>query len=142
MHRFWAALLLVMAANFTGTWNANLKKSTGDIGNIASYKVKIEEIGPKANRTTLDVVEASGAKHHQQVDRIYDGKERHVPINGNLYKGTEIAEFAEGGGRKITMKEDGKVVEVLVSSLSKDGKTMTNRETTEKGETVFVMEKE
>jgi hypothetical protein len=81
---FWAALLLggtVMAANFTGTWNANLKKSTGDIGNIASYKVKIEEIGPNAYRTTL-----------------------------------------EGGGRKITMKEDGKVVEVLVSSVSKDGK--------------------
>jgi hypothetical protein len=65
-----------------------------------------------------------------------------VPINGNLYKGTEIAEFTEGGGRKITMKEDGKVIEVLVSSVSKDGKTMTNRETTDKGETVFVMEKE
>src|SRR5579859_1817024 len=95
---FWAALFLggtAMAANFTGTWDANLKKSTGDIANIASYKVKIEEIGPNAYRTTLDVVETSGKKHHQQVDRIYDGKERHVPINGHLYKGTEIAEFAE-----------------------------------------------
>jgi hypothetical protein len=95
-----------------------------------------------AYRTTLDVEEKSGKKHHQQVDRIYDGKERPMPINGHLHKGTEIAEFTEGGGRKITMKEDGKVVETLVSSVSKDGKTMTNRETTDKGETVFVMEKE
>ena len=142
---FWAALLLggtAMAANFTGTWNANLKKSTGDIGNIASYKVQIEEIGPNTYRTTLDVVETSGKKIHQEVDRIYDGKERHVPINGHMYKGTEISEFTETGGRKITMKEDGKVVEVLLSSVSKDGKTMTNRETTDKGETVFVLEKE
>jgi hypothetical protein len=40
------------------------------------------------------------------------------------------------------MKENGKVVEVLTSSISDDGKTMTNREKTDKGETVFVYEKE
>lgn len=46
---FWAPLLLgatAMAANFAGTWNANLKKSTGDIGNIASYKSGSKRLNP------------------------------------------------------------------------------------------------
>jgi hypothetical protein len=127
---------------FYGTWNANLKKSTGDIGKIESYKVKIEEIGPNTYRTTLDVVEKSGEKIHEEVDRIYDGKERHVPVNGKPSEGTQVCELNSGGGRKITYKYQGKIIRVLSSSVSKDGKTLTNRETTDKGETVFVLEKE
>jgi hypothetical protein len=141
---FWAAFLLAgtaLAADFTGTWSANLKKSTGDIGNIASYKVEIKEIGPNTYRTTLDVVEKSGEKIHQEVDRTYDGKERHVPANGKLSEGTQICELTSGGGRKIKYKSQGKITRVLSSSVSEDGKTLTNRETTDKGETVFVLEK-
>jgi hypothetical protein len=86
---FLAALLLggttiAMTANFNGTWNANLKKSTGDIGDIESYKLKIEEVGPKTYRTTADITYKSGKKRHNEVDRVYDGQEQHVVINGKL----------------------------------------------------------
>jgi hypothetical protein len=144
---FWAALLLggtaiAMAADFTGTWNANLKKSTGDIGDIVSYQLTIEEIAPKTYRTITDIRYKSGKKSHTEVDRIYDGQEQHVLINGKTSQGTDVSELTGGGSRKITMKENGKVVEVLTSTVSDDGKTLINREKTDKGETVFVYEKE
>jgi hypothetical protein len=144
---FWATLFLggsaiAMAADFTGTWNANLTKSSGDIGDIVSYKLKIEEIGPKTYRTITDVAYKSGKKSHTQVDRIYDGQEQHVLINGKTSEGTDISELMGGGSRKITMKENGKVVEVLTSTVSDDGKTLINREKTDKGERVVVYEKQ
>ena len=144
---FWAALFLggsviAMAADFTGTWNANLTKSSGDIGDIVSYKLKIEEIGPKTYRTITDVTYKSGKKSHTQVDRIYDGQEQHVLINGKTSEGTDISELMGGGSRKITMKENGRVVEVLTSTVSDDGTTLIHRGKKDKGERVFVYEKE
>lgn len=145
---FWAALFLggsiiAMAADFTGTWNANLTKSSGyEVSEIASYKVTIKEIGPNTYRTTLDVVEKSGKKTHDETDRIYDGKEHHVTGNGKVFEATQICEFTGEGGRKITWLKDGKPSSVLTSVVSKDGRTMTNRQTTAKGEVVWVLEKE
>jgi hypothetical protein len=142
---FWAALLLggtAMAADFNGTWKLNLDKSTGDISDIASYTLELEQTGPNAYRTTTDIVEKSGKQAHHEIDRVYDGQERHPIMDGKPTQGTQICEFTDAGDRKITMKHDGKVVEVLVSSISNSGKTLTNRITTDKGQSVMVYDKQ
>jgi hypothetical protein len=139
------ALLLsgtAMAADFTGSWKLNLEKSTGNLASFVSYTLKIEQIAPNTYRTTTDIVRNQGGELKQVIDRTYDGQEHHVPINGTPEEGTQICEFTATGERKITMKEDGKVVEVLHSSVSSDGKTLTNRITTDKGETVMVFDRQ
>ena len=142
---FWAALFLggtAMAADFTGTWKLNLEKSTGDNSKVAYDTMKLEQIGPNAYRTTIDIVQKSGSKTHHEMNRIYDGQERPVPGDGFSPQGTEICEITAAGDRKITFKESGKVVEVLTSSVSKDGKTLTNTITTDKGQLVLIFEKQ
>jgi hypothetical protein len=76
------------------------------------------------------------------MNRVYDGQERPVPGDGLSPQGTEICEITPAGDRKITFKENGKVVEVLTSSVSKDGKTLTNTITTDKGRLVLIFEKQ
>ncbi len=148
MHKsasFWAALFLsgtAMAADFTGTWKMNLEKSTGDNSKVAYDTMKLEQTGPNAYRTTIDIVGKSGSKTHHEMNRIYDGQERPVPGDGLSPQGTEICEITPAGDRKITFKENGKVVSVLTSSVSKDGKTLTNAVTTDKGQHVSIFERQ
>jgi hypothetical protein len=142
---FWAALFLggiAMAADFTGTWKLSLEKSSPDTSKIAYETIKLEQTGPNAYRTTHDVVLKSGSKTHHEMNRIYDGQERTVPGDGLAPQGTEICEITGPGDRKITFRKDGKVVEVLTSSVSKDGKTLTNTITTDKGRYVSVYDKQ
>jgi hypothetical protein len=141
---FWAALLLggtAMAADFTGTWKLNLEKSS-DISKVAYDTIKLEQTGPNAYRTTHDTMLKSGTKTHHEMNRVYDGQERPVPGDGLSPQGTETCEITAVGDRKITFKENGKVVEVLTSSVSKDGKTLTNTVTTDKGPYVSVYDKQ
>ncbi len=148
MHKsasFWAALFLsgtAMAADFTGTWKMDLEKSTGDNSKVAYDTMKLEQTGPNAYRTTIDIVGKSGSKTHHEMNRIYDGQERPVPGDGLSPQGTEICEITSAGDRKITFKENGKVVSVLTSSVSKDGKTLTNAVTTDKGQHVSIFERQ
>jgi|SRR5579859_185227 len=142
---FWAALLLggtAMAADFTGTWKLNLEKTTGDTSKVASDTMRLEQTGPNAYRTTIDTVLKSGSKTHQEMNRVYDGKERPVPGDGSSAQGTEICEITNAGDRKVTFKENGNIIRVLVSSVSEDGKTLTNRITTDKGQSVLVFDKQ
>jgi hypothetical protein len=141
---FWAALLLggtAMAADFTGIWKLNLEKSS-DISKVAYDTIKLEQTGPNAYRTTHDTMLKSGTKTHHEMNRVYDGQERPLPGDGLSPQGTEICEITAAGERKITFKENGKVVEVLTSSVSKDGKTLTNTVTTDKGPYVSVYDKQ
>jgi hypothetical protein len=142
---FLAAFFLgttAMAADFTGTWKLNLEKSTGDNSKVAYDTMTLEQTSPNAYRTTIDIVQKSGSKIHHEMNRVYDGQERPVPGDGLSPQGTEICEITAGGDRKITFKENGKVVEVLRSSVSKDGKTLTNTVTTDKGQHVLIFEKQ
>jgi hypothetical protein len=141
---FLAALFLggtTMAADFTGTWILNLEKSPGTDPNIAAETMKLEQTGPKAYRTTIDIVQKSGNKVHHEINRVYDGQERPVPEDG-LSHGTEICEITDAGVRKITMKVNGKVVEVITATISVDGKTMTHAISTAKGQHVGIFEKQ
>jgi hypothetical protein len=129
-----SALLLggtAMAADFTGTWKLNLEKSPGT--RLASGTIKLEQIGPNAYRTTVDNVSKSGKTTHSEMNRVYDAQERHVNGDGLTDQGTEICEITSDGTRKVTMKENGKVVEVISATISADGKTMTHTVTDDKG---------
>jgi hypothetical protein len=104
--------------------------------------MKLEQIGPNAYRTTIDSEMKSGEKRHIAIDRVYDGQERHVPNDGLSPQGTEICEITPEGVRKITMKENGKVVAVIESTISADGKTMTQSMTNDKGKHVSILDKQ
>lgn len=142
---FWAALLLggtAMAADFSGAWKLNVDRSTGKFGDITSYILTLKQTGPNAYRTTTDIVDKSGKRERHEIDRVYDGQERPPIVDGKPAQGTNICVLTDTGDRKITMKRDGKVYEVLVSSISDGGKTLTNRITTDKGQFVLVFEKQ
>ncbi len=142
---FWAALFLggtAMAADFTGTWKLNLEKSPGTNQNIASETMKLEQTGPNAYRTTIDIVQKSGNKTHHEINRVYDGQERPLSVDGLPPQGTQICEITEAGVRRITMKENGKVVEVITATISADGKTMTHTVSTDKGQNVAIFERQ
>jgi hypothetical protein len=116
----------VMAADFAGTWKLDLAKSKPR-NDLASETMKIEQTGPNAFRTTIDNVLKSGQKGHQEIDRICDGKEH--PATGTGFKqegATEICEELDASTRKVTQKRDGKETSEFTSTVSSDGKVMTN----------------
>jgi hypothetical protein len=131
-----------MAADFTGTWKLNQEKSPDPNPNIVSMTMKLEPIGPNAYRTTIDSVQKSGEKRHNEIDRVYDSQEHHVPNDGLSPQGIEICEITPDGVRKITMKENGKVVSVIEATILADGKTMTHSVTNATGKHVAIFDKQ
>lgn len=116
----------VMAADFNGIWKLDLAESKPR-NDLASETMKIEQTGPNAHRTTIDNVLKSGPKRHQEINRICDGKEH--PASGTGFKqegATEICEQLDASTLKITQKRDGKEVSEFTSTISSDGKVMTN----------------
>jgi hypothetical protein len=116
----------LMSSDFTGTWKLNLAKSKPST-DLASETMKIEQTCQNAYRTTIDSVLKSRQKEHQEINRICDGKE--YPSTGAGFKqegATEICELMSSSTRKVTQKRDGKVVSEFTSTVSPDGKVMTN----------------
>jgi hypothetical protein len=115
----------LMASDFTGTWKLNLAKSKPST-DLASETMKIEQTDPNAYRTTIDSVLKSRQKEHQEINRICDGKEH--PSTGVGFKQEGATEICEqmSSTRKVTQKRDGKVVSEFTSTVSPDGKVMTN----------------
>jgi len=56
--------------------------------------------------------------------RTYDGKERPSTMSQGQ---TEISEIIDARTRQTTFKKDGKQTYCATSTVSRDGKTMTNR---------------
>jgi hypothetical protein len=130
----------LVAADFTGTWKLNLAKSQGT-NDLVSYILKIEQTGPNMYRTTVDSVVKSGAKQHQELNRIYDGKEHPMTGVGVPEGASEICQFVDASTRKITQMRGGKVVSELTATTSSDGKVMTNHRTGNREEH-FIFEKQ
>jgi len=131
-----------MAADIAGTWKLNLKTSPDPSPNLVSQTMKLEQAGPNTYRTIIDGVQKSGKTTHYEITRIYDGQERHVEGDGLSAESTEICEFTSDGLRKITMKEKGKTVAVITSSVSADGKTMTHTMTNDSGKHVAIYDRQ
>jgi hypothetical protein len=120
-----ATMLAQTQKDFTGTWKLNFAKSKPS-NDLVSETMKIEQTGPNAYRTTIDDALKSGQKGHQEINRICDGKEH--PSTGVGFKQEGATEICEqmSSTRKVTQKRDGKVVSEFTSTVSPDGKVMTN----------------
>jgi hypothetical protein len=102
------------AADFTGTWKLDPAKSRP--GNALTSETM--SIGPKAQRTTIDTVLKTGQKQHQQVTRIFDGKEHAATgVGFENESHAEICEQVDASTRTITQKRNGKVISVLRQSF-------------------------
>lgn len=134
---------LMAADSFVGTWKLNMEKSRLQTNNIASETMKISEASSTSDRIVIDVVLKSGETQHQEFNRIPDGKEH--PASGVGFKqegATEIEQIVSPSTRKITSKRDGKVRGVIESSVSADGKVMTNHRTGGAGDEILVFERQ
>lgn len=130
MHKcLWIVLsALVFAAtvqgqNFTGTWKLNPEKSKNVPPTTAAQTLTIERSGPNSWRSAVDLVLKSGEKKHAEITRTCDGQEHPIPNTDE----TESCELLNTGERRFTEKRDGKIIVVVTSSVSTDGRTMTNR---------------
>jgi hypothetical protein len=91
---------------FVGAWNLNLDKSRLPVNSdLASLTMTISTSGPNTYTTIVDSITKSGEKRHQEMIRIYDGKEH--PAKGVGFKPglSEICERLDASVGKIQAKE-------------------------------------
>jgi hypothetical protein len=131
--------VMLSAADFTGTWVLNSAQSTSTT--IVSETMKIEQTGPNAYTTIIDAVLKSGEKRHQEINRMYDGKEHPSTGVGIPGGASEICVMVNASTRKITQKRNGKLVSEFTTTVSPDGKTMNNRRITGNMEEIQVFER-
>ena len=135
--------VVLTAADFTGTWKLNVGKSKLRGNDIASETVTITQTGPNTYTTTIDLVTTSGVKRHLEISRVNDGKEHPAAGVGFKQEGrTEISQQIIPSIRKITSKKDGNVIGEIISTLSPDGKVMTNRRTIGTSEEMRVFDRQ
>jgi len=132
----------MVGADFTGTWNLDAAKSKLDNRDIAQGTVTIKQTGPDTYSSTLDYVTRTGAKRHEESVRVCDGKEHATPHVDPSKVSTVMCQVGPGSTRKIVEKENDKVVVEMNSTVSADGKVLTNVWKYEDGEVVFVFEKQ
>jgi hypothetical protein len=126
---FLCSFTLMAADPFVGTWKLNVAKSTlkGSNADITSASIMISQIGPNAFRTTQDELLKSGEKRRLEINRTYDGKEHAATGVGFKQEGaSEIDQRVNEFTRKITQMRDGKVAGGFTSTVSPNGKVMTN----------------
>ncbi len=134
---------LMAADPFAGTWVLNVEKSKIVGGNVASETVKITENGPTGYMTITDSVSKSGEKQHREINRMIDGKQHPSTGKGFVQAGaTDITQQVNEKVRKMTHNVNGKMGAEITSTISPDGKTMTNRRIGPGGEAVLVYEKQ
>ena len=130
------------AADFTGTWKLNPAKSQLDNRDIAQGTLTTRQTGPDTYTSTLDYVTRSGEKRHEESVRVCDGKEHATPHVDPSKVSTVTCQVGAGSTRKVVEKENDKVVVEMTSTVSADGKVLTNVWKYEDGEVVFVFEKQ
>jgi len=113
------------AADFTGTWKFNPAKSQHH-RDLSEEMLTIKRTGPDTFTSILDFVTKSGEKQHQEIVRICDGKEHPSPLSGAAKGAVLICQQGPGATRKFVERDNGKVVYEVTSTLSDDGKVMTN----------------
>jgi hypothetical protein len=132
----------VTAADFTGTWKLNPEKSKLGNRDIAQGTLNTRQTGPDTYTSTLDFVTKSGEQRHQESVRVCDGKEHAVPHVDPSKVSIVMCQVGPGSTRKIVEKENDKVTVEMTSTVSADGKVLTNVWKYEDGEVVFVFEKQ
>ena len=132
----------MVAADFTGTWKLNPEKSKLGNRDIAQGTLTIKQTGPDTYTSTLDFVTRSGEKRHQESVRVCDGREHATPHVDPSKVSIVMCQAGPGSTRKIVEKENDKVIAEMTSTVSADGKVLTNVWKYEDGDVVFVFEKQ
>ncbi len=130
------------AADFTGTWKLDVAKSKLGNRDIAQGTLTTRQTGPDTYISTLDYLTRAGAKRHEESVRVCDGKEHATPHVDPAKVSTVMCQVGPGSTRKIVEKENDKVIVEMNSTVSADGKVMTNVWKYEDGDVVFVFEKQ
>lgn len=149
MLRFARTLFLIVlfagtlrGAEFTGTWKLNPEKSKLGDRDIVQATLVTRQTGPNTFASALDYVTRSGEKRHSESVRICDGKEHPLPALDSSKPATVTCEIGPNSSRKIVEKKSGKVIVEMTSTVSPDGRVLTNVWKYEDGEVVFVFEKQ
>ena len=129
-------------ADFTGTWRLNPERSKLGNRDISQGTLTIKQTGPDTYASTLDYVTRSGEKRHQESVRICDAKEHAVAHVDPSKTSTVMCQIEPGSTRKIVEKDGDRIVTEMTSTVSADGKVLTNVWKYEDGEVVFVFEKQ
>jgi hypothetical protein len=132
----------IAAADFTGTWKLNPAKSQLGKSDIAQATFTIEQTAPDTYTSIVDQVTKSGEKRHFEVARICDGKEHPSTRPGTAKGEVLICQFGPGPTRTFVEKNNGKVVGETTSTLSEDGKVMTQILKYSDGEELRVFERQ
>ena len=132
----------MVGADFTGTWKLNPQKSKVGNRDISQGTLTIKQTGPDTYTSTLDFVTRTGEKRHQESGRVCDGIEHAVPHVDPSKVSTVMCQVGPGSTRRIVEKESDKVVAEMTSTVSADGKVLTNVWKYEDGQVVFVFDKQ
>jgi hypothetical protein len=132
----------MVGADFTGTWKLNPEKSKLGNRDIAQGTLTTRQSGPDTYTSTLDYVTKAGATRHEESVRVCDGKEHATPHVDPSKVSTVVCQVGPGSTRKIVEKDNDKVVVEMTSTVSADGKVLTNVWKYEDGDVVFVFEKQ
>ena len=132
----------VAGADFTGTWKLNPEKSRLGNRDISQGTLTIKQTGPDTYSSTLDYVTKAGQKRHEESVRVCDGRPHPLPALDASKPATAICQVGPGSTRRVVETKSDKVVAEMTSTVSADGKTLTNLWKYEDGEVVFVFEKQ
>ena len=132
----------ISAADFTGTWKLNPEKSKLGYRDITLATLTTRQTGPDTYASTLDYVTRSGQKRHEETVRICDGKEHPLPALDSSKPATVVCEIGPGSSRNVVERKNGKVIVEMTSTVSADGKVLTNVWKYEDGDVVFVFDKQ
>ena len=132
----------ISAADFTGTWKLNPEKSKLGYRDITQATLTTRQTGPDTYASTLDYVTRSGQKRHEETVRICDGKEHPLPAMDSSKPAAVTCQIGPGSTRKIVETKSGKVIVEMTSSVSADGRVLTNVWKYDDGDVVFVFDKQ
>jgi len=128
-----AAFVLVLASaamaadNWIGTWSLNTAKSSFDPGPALKSQTLKFEATADGIKLTNDGIDAEGKANHGAYTAKFDGTA--VSWAGNPNADTATPERIDANHYRNTWKKDGKVTIVADVTVSKDGKTLTVKQT-------------
>lgn len=114
---------IAQTTSLVGTWKLNLAKSKYTPGSPPGSESVTYESAGQGVKYTVRATEADGKPTFLQGSLIYDGKD--YPTAGSADYDTVATKQIDAYTGETTRKTSGKVVQVVIRVLSKDGKTLT-----------------
>jgi hypothetical protein len=110
---------------FVGTWKWDSAKSKENLPSGPAFVSWIAKFEVQGNgyHVIQDGVFADGSKMHLESLQLFDGNEH--PISGNPGSDVTVSAREDTNGFEMLNKKNGKEVERIHFSVSKDGRTMT-----------------